>query len=86
MGALPQTRDGLISLGYRYDGESHCRGCGVLMLWFQTPNIDPKTGKNKKMPMTVIPGTENEDPQRLECHFGRCPNAQQFRKPKEKKR
>lgn len=84
MAALPQTRDGLTSLGYRYDGESHCRGCGVLMLWFTTPNIDPKTGKNKKMPMTIIPGSEHEDPQLLECHFGRCKNADQFRKKKRK--
>lgn len=84
--AFPQTRDGLESIGYRYDGESHCRGCGVLMLWFATPNIDPRTGKNKKMPMTIIPGTEDKDPQLLECHFGKCPNAEQFRKPKEKKK
>jgi hypothetical protein len=76
--SLPQTRDGLESIGYKYDGESHCRGCGVLMLWFVTPNL-------KKMPMTIIPGSEDQDPQLLECHFGRCPKAELFRKPKEKK-
>ena len=79
---LPDTRDGLEAMGYRYDGESHCRGCGILMLWFQTPNIDVKTGKNKKMPMTIVPGTADEDPQKLECHFGKCPQADRFRKPR----
>jgi hypothetical protein len=75
---LPQRRVDLEAIGYRYDGEGHCRGCGVLMLWFTTPN-------QKKMPMTIIPGSENEEHQLLECHFGKCPNAEQFRKPKAKK-
>ena len=44
--ALPQRRVDLEAMGYRYNGEGHCRGCGVLMLWFITPN-------QKKMPMTI---------------------------------
>jgi hypothetical protein len=75
---LPNTRADLEAIGYKYDGESHCRGCGVLMLWFTTPN-------GKKMPMTIVPGTENDDHRTLTCHFGNCPNAAQFRKPKGKK-
>ena len=77
--ALPQRRVDLEAMGYRYNGEGHCRGCGVLMLWFITPN-------QKKMPMTIIPGSEDAEHQLLECHFGKCPKATEFRKPKEKKK
>lgn len=83
---LPNTRDELEHLGYKYSGESPCLACGALIKWFITPNINPKTGRNNKMPMTIIPGTEDQDPQLLECHFGKCPNAAQFRRPKEKKK
>lgn len=66
-------------MGYRYNGESHCRGCGATILWFVSPN-------KKNMPFNVIPGTENEDPQKLECHFGRCTSAAQFRQPRGNKK
>lgn len=74
---LPQRRVDLESLGYRYEGEGHCRGCGVLLLWFSTPN-------QKRMPMTIIPGSEDAEHQLLECHFGKCPKADLFRRPKPK--
>ena len=44
--ALPQTKQGLEDAGYVFDGESTCRGCGVPIEWWITPN-------DKKMPMIV---------------------------------
>jgi hypothetical protein len=64
--AVPDTRDGLASVGFIYTGTYLCRGCGCDLLMFRTP-------RGKTMPMSPIPGTEDEDPQRLECHIGRCP-------------
>lgn len=65
--AVPDTRDGLESVGYEYTGSGICRGCGIELHFFRTP-------RGKTMPMSPIPGTEDEDPQRLECHIGKCPN------------
>lgn len=78
---LPTTRRGLESRGYLYYGESRCRGCGAEMLWFMTPNVDD-SGKRKKMPFTIQAGTEDREERVLICHFGNCPNAEMFRKPK----
>jgi len=73
--ALPDTRDTLESVGYKYSGDSRCRGCGENMLWFDTP-------RGKKMPMSVVSGTEDDDPQKLEPHWTVCPKRDQFRSKK----
>jgi len=75
---FPDTRKGLEAMGYHYDGESHCRGCGELILWFETP-------KKKKIPMSIVEGTENEENRRLEAHWFICPHADDFRKAKGKR-
>lgn len=62
--AIPDTRDGLESVDYQYSGSSTCRRCGTEIQWFVTP-------KGKRMPMSVVSGTENDDPERLEFH--KCP-------------
>ncbi len=59
--ALPDTRDDLEAVGYRYLSTSICRTCGKDLNWFQTPN-------GKRMGMSAIEGTEDEDPQKLEFH------------------
>jgi hypothetical protein len=74
--ALTGTRDELESLDYSYSGESPCRGCGALIMWFDTPF-------GKKIPMSVVKGTEGERPV-LEAHFATCPKAASFRKVKKK--
>jgi hypothetical protein len=73
--AIPDTRDGLESLGYKYTGSSACRGCGAEMQWFETP-------RGKKMPMSAVSGTEDDESQKLEAHWTVCPNAKDFRKKK----
>jgi hypothetical protein len=73
--ALPQTRDELESIGYIYSGEGRCRACGVPMLWFKTPS-------GKTMPFHIEAGTEDRESRVLVCHFGKCPNAKDFRKDK----
>ncbi len=70
--AIPDTRDGLESLGYKYTGSSACRGCGAEMQWFTTP-------RGKKLPMSAIPGTEDDESQKLEAHWSVCPKANEFR-------
>jgi hypothetical protein len=76
--ALPDTRDGLESVGYQYTGEGRCRACGVPLLWFLSPH-------QKKIPFHIEAGTEDREHRVLVCHFSNCPNAADFRKPKEKK-
>src|SRR5215468_1833811 len=43
---LPEKREALVALGYVFDNEARCRGCGAAIEWWITPN-------GKKMPMTV---------------------------------
>jgi hypothetical protein len=75
--ALTGTREELESLDYSYSGESLCRGCGALIVWFDTIN-------GKKMPMSVVKGTEDNERRVLEPHFATCPKAASFRKVKKK--
>ena len=75
--AVPNTRRGLEAEGYTYSGEGTCRGCGCVLLWFDTP-------RGKKMPMEIVEGTEDDAERTLACHFERCPQGNEFRK-KDKK-
>ena len=59
--AIPDTRDGLTAAGYQYLSTSICRRCGKDTDWYLTP-------RGKKMCLSAIEGTEDEDPQRLEFH------------------
>jgi len=62
--AFPSTIEELRKAGYRFDGESDCKGCGVAIEWWITPN-------GKKMPVdhgTAMP------------HWKTCPQAELFRK------
>lgn len=60
---FPTTLDELRSSGYKFDGESECRGCAADIEWWTTP-------KGKKIPMdhgTAIP------------HWSTCPEAKSFK-------
>ena len=82
MGAIPESREDLIALGYVFDNDAHCRGCGAPMEWWITP-------KGKKMPMSVKevrdetkgPFAPIEKVIRIP-HWSDCPNADDFRKGK----
>jgi hypothetical protein len=78
--ALPEKREDLIALGYVFDNESHCRGCGAEIEWWITP-------KGKKMPMSVKEVKDEEKgffaPVEKVVripHWTDCPNAADFRK------
>jgi hypothetical protein len=73
--AIPDNRDDLEKLGYKYTGSSACRGCGADMQWFLTP-------RGKKMPLSAIPGTEDDDSQKLQVHWEVCPEKDKFRSGK----
>jgi len=64
---FPQTLDELRSQGYKFEGESQCRGCGVDIEWWITPN-------NKKMPCDYGTATP---------HWTTCPERDQFKKTNE---
>ena len=76
----PTKREDLVALGYVYDNDAFCRGCGAPIEWWITP-------KGKKMPMSV---NEIKDetcgfPQPIlrvdrVPHFVDCPNADHFRR------
>lgn len=80
--AIPEKREDLEALGYVFDNDARCRGCGAAIEWWITP-------KGKKMPMSV---KEARDPAkgalapiesfRRVPHWTDCPNAEDFRRPK----
>ena len=78
--ALPQTRNGLEAIGYKYTGEGTCRGCGVPLLWFLTTHRNPATGEPKKLCFHIEKGSEDSENRILIPHFASCPNAKDFRK------
>ena len=75
---IPDKREDLIAMGYHYENDSTCRGCGQPIEWWTTP-------RKKKMPMTVKavqPDGLFETSERFVRvpHFGECPALAQFRK------
>ena len=79
---IPESKKDLDSMGYVFDNEAHCRGCGEPIEWWITP-------RGKKMPMTVQEVRERDSPiapikeYRRVPHWGVCPNAADFRKAKQ---
>ena len=83
--AIPEKREDLVSMGYVYDNDAKCRGCGASIEWWITP-------ASKKMPMSVIELDRQGDPVFGTTHLGSefvrrphwsdCPNADDFRKKK----
>lgn len=78
--AIPTKREDLVAMGYVFDNEATCRGCGAPIEWWITP-------KDKKMPMSVVEVKDETKtfPQpilRIERipHWSNCPNAQDFRR------
>lgn len=74
--AIPDNSNDLRAMGYTYDNDSSCRGCGAKIEWWITP-------RGKKMPMSIkIVGTLAEGNRReaLEPHWSSCPSAEDFRK------
>jgi hypothetical protein len=83
---IPEKREDLIAMGYVFDNEANCRGCGAPMEWWITP-------KGKKMPMSIIPldaegkvvPSGSLTPVReyvRHPHWSDCPNAEDFRNKK----
>lgn len=78
---IPTKREDLQALGYVFDNEGVCRGCGEKIEWWITFN-------GKKMPMSVIEVKDESLPvtqQRVlrydrVPHFSICPEADQFRR------
>lgn len=82
--AIPEKREDLLAMGYVFDNEATCRGCGEPVEWWITP-------KSKKMPMSVlaidtkgeiVPQGSLTRPHEFvrRTHFSLCPNAADFRK------
>jgi hypothetical protein len=76
---IPTKREDLVLMGYVFDNEANCRGCGAEIEWWITP-------KGKKMPMSVKEIRERDSPispikeiQRVP-HWSDCPNAEDFRR------
>jgi hypothetical protein len=79
MRSIPRTWQELADLGYVFDNESCCKGCGAQIEWWITP-------KGNKMPMSIV---EKKDGVGFfaktvgflrVAHFVDCPNAKDFRK------
>lgn len=75
---IPTKREDLVSMGWVFDNEAHCRGCGEPVEWWITP-------KGKKMPMTVKEVRDRDSPispikeiQRIP-HWATCERADSFR-------
>lgn len=78
--AIPTKREDLVAMGYLFDNDAKCRGCGAAIEWWITP-------KGKKMPMSVkeVRDETLSFPQpvvRLDRipHWTDCPNAEDFRR------
>jgi hypothetical protein len=76
---LPEKREDLVAMGYVFDNEAHCRGCGEAIEWWITP-------KGKKMPMSVKEVKKEEngffapvEKLILIPHWTTCPNADDFK-------
>jgi hypothetical protein len=79
---IPTKKEDLEAMGYVFDNDGVCRGCGQPIEWWITP-------KDKKMPMSVVDVKDETKafPQpilRIERvpHWGVCPNADDFRRRK----
>lgn len=63
---FPVTRQAAELRGYKWLGYGKCRGCGVTIDWYETPN-------GRRMPIDV-------DEVDFRPHFKTCPQADKFRK------
>ena len=76
---IPGKKSDLEAMGYVFDNEAKCRGCGAEIEWWITP-------KGKSMPMSVQEIRETDSPisplkeYRRVPHWSDCPNAGDFRK------
>ena len=78
--AIPEKREDLLAMGYVFDNDARCRGCGLPIEWWITPN-------GKKMPMSVkeVRVDENNLVSPVKAfvripHFADCPKVEDFRK------
>ena len=77
--AIPTQKADLEAMGYVFDNEAKCRGCGEDIEWWITP-------RGKKMPMSVKAVRERDSPispilrwERV-VHWADCPKADSFRR------
>lgn len=68
MAPLPRTREGLEAVGYKFSTMGSCRGCGVQIQWYVTP-------EKKWMPFDRA-----NQMGEFENHWGSCPARQRFKK------
>ena len=72
--AIPDNRRDLEQMGYTFNGEGICRGCGAELFWYITP-------REKKMPFSRIADSgPSDDVEKLEPHWNSCSAREQFRK------
>jgi hypothetical protein len=65
----PATHDELVLAGWKFQKQTLCRACPVVIQWFYSPNGNPS-------PLELTP----ED--KYISHFATCPNAKDFRRPR----
>ena len=81
MAPIPEKKEDLVAAGWLYDNDATCRGCKEPIEWWISP-------AGKKMPMTVQTKKDGEGffAKSLGLirvpHWGVCPNAEDFRRPK----
>ena len=66
---IPQTREELIALGWKYSNDGRCDACQEPIEWWVSP-------KNTKHPMRRDPDGK------IITHFADCPFADKFRRKK----
>jgi hypothetical protein len=65
---IPLTFDELVTTGYRYSGQSFCKGCGKRIEWWTTP---------KKRPISLDLMIDPDSP--VTPHFDTCTYVAQLR-------
>ena len=74
--AIPDNRRDLEAIGYQFNGEGECRGCGASLFWYITP-------REKKMPFSLRSDVESTAPAgALQAHWEVCPARDKFRSGK----
>jgi len=66
---FPETAIKMVIAGYERDYYGVCKGCGMAIEWWRTPN-------GSRIPMNSMPCHDSP----AVSHFVTCPKAEQFRK------
>jgi hypothetical protein len=66
---FPKTFHEMKAMGYRFDNDATCRGCGDDIEWWITPN-------GKKIPMNPMTSDHSE----AKAHWSTCTEQDSFRR------